>query len=111
ADIRETVVIAREEEQGQAYLCAYIVSGEVISVPELRAHLSAQLPDYMIPSYFVALDRLPLNSSGKVDRKALPVPDREASLHGYEAPRTTEEALMASVWQDVLNVKRIGVQD
>ncbi|WP_248549801.1 AMP-binding enzyme, partial [Paenibacillus odorifer] len=66
ADIREAVVIAREEEQGQAYLCAYIVSGEAIPVPELRAHLAAQLPEYMIPSYFVQLENIPLNNNGKV---------------------------------------------
>ncbi|WP_248549775.1 condensation domain-containing protein, partial [Paenibacillus odorifer] len=111
ADIREAVVIAREEEQGQAYLCAYIVIGEAIPVPELRAHLTVHLPDYMIPPYFVVLEKLPLTVNGKLDRKALPAPDRDTGLQGYEAPRTTEEALMASVWQDVLNVNRIGVQD
>ncbi|MDH6447577.1 non-ribosomal peptide synthase protein (TIGR01720 family), partial [Paenibacillus sp. PastF-4] len=111
ADICEAVVIAREEEQGQAYLCAYIVSGEAIPVPELRAHLTVHLPNYMIPPYFVVLEKLPLTVNGKLDRKALPAPDRDTGLQGYEAPRTTEEALMASVWQDVLNVNRIGVQD
>ncbi|OMD34668.1 hypothetical protein BSK56_33490, partial [Paenibacillus borealis] len=87
AQIREAVVMACEDEQGQAYLCAYLVSDESVPVPELRAHLAAQLPDYMIPSYFVELEKLPLNSNGKVDRKALPAPDREAYSEGYEAPR------------------------
>ncbi|OMD43340.1 hypothetical protein BSK56_24175, partial [Paenibacillus borealis] len=58
AHIREAVVMAREDEQGQAYLCAYLVSDEAVPVPELRAHLAAQLPDYMIPSYFVELEKL-----------------------------------------------------
>ncbi|OMD66628.1 hypothetical protein BSK62_11675, partial [Paenibacillus odorifer] len=109
--VREAVVIPREDSHRQTYLCAYIVSSEALSVPELRAHLAVQLPDYMIPPYFVVLEKLPLTVNGKLDRKALPMPDRDTGLQGYEAPRTTEEALMASVWQDVLNVKRIGVQD
>ncbi|WP_438498695.1 AMP-binding protein, partial [Paenibacillus sp. IHBB 3054] len=72
AHIREAVVMAREDEQGQAYLCAYLVSDEAVPVPELRAQLATQLPDYMIPSYFVELEKLPLTPNGKVDRKALP---------------------------------------
>ncbi|MDH6431510.1 acyl carrier protein [Paenibacillus sp. PastH-3] len=111
ADIRETVVIAREEEQGQAYLCAYIVSGEAISVPELRAHLSAQLPDYMIPSHFVELEKLPLNSNGKVDRKELPAPDREAYTEAYEAPRDALEAQLAELFAEVLGGDAIGIND
>ncbi|OMD34185.1 hypothetical protein BSK56_33665, partial [Paenibacillus borealis] len=79
--------MAREDEQGQAYLCAYLVSDEAVPVPELRAQLATQLPDYMIPSYFVELEKLPLTPNGKVDRKALPEPDREAYSEGYEAPR------------------------
>ncbi|MEK5235965.1 amino acid adenylation domain-containing protein [Paenibacillus sp. FSL L8-0470] len=97
--IREAVVMARGDEQGQAYLCAYLVSNGAVPVPELRTHLMAQLPDYMIPSYFVELEKLPLTPNGKVDRKALPAPDRETYSKGYEAPRTAQEALMVSVCQ------------
>ncbi|OMD54838.1 hypothetical protein BSK62_30455, partial [Paenibacillus odorifer] len=86
------MVIAREEEQGQTYLCAYIVSDEAIPVPELRAHLAAQLPEYMIPSYFVQLKNIPLNSNGKVNRKELPAPDLNIGLEVYEAPRDELEA-------------------
>ncbi|WP_438498510.1 non-ribosomal peptide synthetase, partial [Paenibacillus sp. IHBB 3054] len=109
--IREAVVMAREDEQGQAYLCAYLVSDAAVPVTELREHLAAHLPDYMIPSYFMELEKLPLTPNGKVDRKALPTPDRETYSKSYEAPRTAQEALMVSVWQEVLGIKRMGVKD
>ncbi|MEK4466443.1 MULTISPECIES: condensation domain-containing protein, partial [Paenibacillus] len=82
-----------------------------ISVPELRAHLSAQLPDYMIPSHFVELEKLPLNSNGKVDRKALPAPDREAYTEAYEAPRDALEAQLAELFAEVLGGDAIGIND
>ncbi|WP_442950469.1 amino acid adenylation domain-containing protein [Paenibacillus sp. FSL H7-0357] len=111
AQIREAVVMACEDEQGQAYLCAYLVSDESVPVPELRAHLAAQLPDYMIPSYFVELEKLPLNSNGKVDRKALPAPDREAYSEGYEAPRDALETQLAELFAEVLGVNEVGIGD
>ncbi|WP_162551297.1 non-ribosomal peptide synthetase, partial [Paenibacillus tepidiphilus] len=109
--IREAVVIAREDEQGQAYLCAYLVSDEAVPVPELRAQLAAQLPEYMIPSYFVELEKLPLTANGKVDRKVLPVPDREAYTEGYEAPRDALERQLAELFAEVLGVKEVGIGD
>nr|WP_231574946.1 non-ribosomal peptide synthase/polyketide synthase [Paenibacillus sp. FSL R7-0273] len=109
--IREAVVIGRKDEQGQAYLCAYVVSDKAAMAPELRSHLAGQLPDYMIPSYFVELESIPLNTNGKVDRKALPEPEAAHTSRVYEAPRTAREALLASVWQEVLGVKRLGIKD
>ncbi|MDH6431516.1 acyl carrier protein, partial [Paenibacillus sp. PastH-4] len=110
-DIREAVVIAREEEKGQAHLCAYIVSGEAVPVPELRAHLAAQLPEYMIPSYFVELENIPLNNNGKVDHKALPAPDREAYTEAYEAPRDEMEAQLTTLFAEALGGGTIGISD
>ncbi|MDH6431509.1 amino acid adenylation domain-containing protein, partial [Paenibacillus sp. PastH-4] len=110
-DIREAVVIAREEEQGQAYLCAYIVSGEAISAPELRAHLAACLPEYMIPSYFVAIDSLPLTTNGKVDRKSLPKPEAAHTGSVYEAPSTPTQRQLADIWQEVLGTEQVGIHD
>ncbi|WP_379148757.1 amino acid adenylation domain-containing protein [Paenibacillus sp. sgz500992] len=112
AHIREAVVMAREDEQGQAYLCAYLLSDETVPVAELRAHLTAQLPDYMIPSYFVELEKLPLSPNGKVDRKALPEPQgRMQAGSEYVAPRSKTEAKLATIWQDVLQVGQVGIQD
>ncbi|MEK5029836.1 amino acid adenylation domain-containing protein [Paenibacillus sp. FSL M7-1046] len=112
AQIREAVVMAREDEQGQAYLCAYLVSDEAVPVPELRAHLAAQLPEYMIPSYFVELEKLPLNSNGKVDRKALPEPQGLVQAgKEYEAPSTPTQRQLAEIWQEVLGAEQVGVYD
>ncbi|MEO2261325.1 amino acid adenylation domain-containing protein, partial [Paenibacillus amylolyticus] len=95
AHIREAVVMDQKDEQGEAYLCAYVVTDEVVPVAELREHLAAQLPDYMIPSHFVELENIPLNSNGKVDRKALPIPDGEAYTVAYEAPRDALETALS----------------
>ncbi|OMF83967.1 non-ribosomal peptide synthetase [Paenibacillus sp. FSL R7-0273] len=111
AYIREAVVLAREDEQGQVYLCAYLVSDEAVPLAELRSHLAGQLPDYMIPSYFVELEQLPLNNNGKVDRKALPAPDREAYTISYEAPRNTLETQLAELFAVVLGVNEVGISD
>ncbi|WP_438496405.1 amino acid adenylation domain-containing protein, partial [Paenibacillus sp. IHBB 3054] len=109
--IREAVVVDRKDEQGLAYLCAYIVSDEAVPAAELRAHLVAQLPDYMIPSYFVAMDGIPLTANGKVERKALPAPDREAYSGGYEAPRDALETQLAELFAEVLGVNEVGIGD
>ncbi|MBE0342526.1 DUF2974 domain-containing protein, partial [Paenibacillus sp. 28ISP30-2] len=81
-------------------------------VREIRGVLSATLPGYMIPSAFVQLDRIPLTTNGKSDRKALPAP--ETTLHTgteYVAPRTDVEQLLATIWQEVLEIPQVGVHD
>jgi acyl carrier protein len=115
--IQESVVVTREELPGDKSLVAYLVTAEAtgISLSELRSFLKEKLPDYMIPSAFVVLDALPLTPNGKVDRRALPDPGRTRSAstseETYEAPRTPVESLIAQVWQDVLRVDRVSVQD
>ncbi|MFP2934702.1 condensation domain-containing protein, partial [Pyxidicoccus sp. 3LG] len=79
---------------------------------DLRAHAQQHLPEYMVPSAFVALPALPLNANGKVDRKALPAPDASAVRHNqYVAPSTPTETTLAEVFAQVLGVERVGVQD
>ena len=85
-------------------------------VEELRQALSSQLPDYMVPAYFIMLDALPLNANGKLDRKALPAPGDDNTLGaGWEAlrvaPRTEAERIIAGIWSDVLGLERVGVTD
>lgn len=75
SSIKEVVAATREDPQGNKYICAYIVGESELTIPELREYLSKDLPDYMIPSYFVQLEKLPLSANGKVDRNALPAPD------------------------------------
>jgi amino acid adenylation domain-containing protein len=105
--VREAVVVARDGS-----LAAYVVPrGEAPSARDLRSHLLARLPEPMVPSWFVMLERLPLNPSGKVDRKALPAPDVPVSAEAYAAPRSPVEETLAAIWSEVLGVARVGVDD
>nr|AHZ46176.1 NRPS [uncultured bacterium 14-4D] len=113
-EIRQVVVVAREDAPGDPRLVAYFAAeSNSPSVSELRAHLQQKLPDYMVPSAFVALDALPLTPNGKVDTNALPAPDetRPELDHHYVAPRNSLELQLAAIWQDVLGVERVGVHD
>jgi len=110
--IMETIVIAKDGTDGDKYLCAYIVAEQEVTIAEMRAHLSRNLPDYMLPSYFVKLDKMPLNSNGKVDRKALPEPNGNINTGvDYIAPRNETEEILAKVWQTVLKAERVGIKD
>ncbi len=113
--IQEAVLLAREDEPGQPRLVAYFTEQsqvEPLAVAELRAHLLTQLPEYMVPVAFVRLDALPLTANGKVDRKALPKPERAALFtREYEAPHNELESALAQIWAQVLQVERVGRQD
>ena len=110
--IKETVVVARAEANGNQYLCAYLVGERDLTVPELREHLVKELPEYMIPSFFIQLEKLPLTPNGKIDRKALPQPDGSIiSSVRYEAPRNEVEARMVAIWKEVLGFETIGIHD
>ncbi len=134
--IKEAVVIDRLDSAGEKYLCAYIVSGgkeeqghsrndrerrimspgrssmEELTGRELREYLSRSLPGYMIPSYFVFLEKLPLNPNGKVDRQELPLPGIETA-GTYTAPRSELEDRLAGIWSGILGIDRgrIGIDD
>ncbi|WP_162950414.1 amino acid adenylation domain-containing protein [Rhizobium jaguaris] len=119
AFVREAVVVAREDRAGDKHLVAYVVTSEHADGAEgsdlagaLRAHLSAQLPDYMVPAAFVQLAALPLTPNGKLDRKALPVPDDDAyARRAYEAPQGEIETTLAEIWTELLGVERVGRHD
>jgi amino acid adenylation domain-containing protein len=110
-EIKDVVVVSKEDSRGtHRYLCAYFVSDGELSMTRLREYLSGSLPDYMIPSYFVPLDTIPLTPNGKVDRRALPGPESAAGRE-YSAPRDELEKQLISIWSDVLNVGRMGIDD
>ena len=112
--VSEVAVLAREDVPGDKRLVAYLVAKNDVhlSVAELRQHLMAQLPEYMVPSAFVVLDALPQSANGKLDRKALPAPDGSAVVRReYEAPRTDSEVALAEVWQTLLGIERVGRHD
>ncbi|TDF41774.1 amino acid adenylation domain-containing protein [Alteromonadaceae bacterium M269] len=77
----------------------------------LKAHVSTHLPNYMVPSFMVSLDSLPLTPNGKIDRKALPAPNINTQTQAYVAPNTETETLLCEIWQEVLDVERVGVTD
>ncbi|MCP4149357.1 MAG: AMP-binding protein, partial [bacterium] len=111
-EIENAVVSALREDIGENYLCAYIVtpSEEEIQPEELRRKLAENLPDYMIPVYFMRLDSIPLTTSGKVDVKALPKPQK-GTIQQYVAPRDHQEEKLAEIWSQVLAVEKeqIGI--
>ncbi|CAN2534203.1 Linear+gramicidin+synthase+subunit+D [Methylocapsa aurea] len=112
--LREAVVIASEDGRGDKRLVAYVVAAEgaALEIAELRGALARELPDYMIPAAFVALDALPLTPNGKIDRRALPAPDLDAQIaHRYVAPRNATEKALCRIFADVLGIDRVGVDD
>ena len=113
--VREAAAALRKGAGGDVALVAYVV-GEDGAAPDaaaLRASLKDKLPEYMIPSAYVALDALPLTANGKVNRRALPAPERALRNAGdsYAAPRTKAEAAVAAIWKEALGVERVGVHD
>ncbi|MEP7247500.1 MAG: amino acid adenylation domain-containing protein, partial [Gammaproteobacteria bacterium] len=112
--VKEAAVVAREDIPGEKRLVAYVTQRDEIrpSADALRAHLKTALPEYMVPSAIVFLERLPLSPNGKLDRRALPTPEPGAfSLRQYEAPHGEVEEGIARIWQELLRLDRIGRQD
>jgi hypothetical protein len=111
--VKEAVVIAREDVPGEKRLVAYVTHRVTApSIDELRAHAKARLPEFMVPSAYVQLATLPLTPHGKVDRKALPAPESAAyALKMYEPPRGQIELALATMWQELLHVERVGRGD
>ena len=112
AAVREAVVLALDAPSGKQ-LVAYLVSdAEQAALRDaLKAHLKAQLPDYMVPAHLIVLDSMPLTANGKLDRRALPQPDPEANRQLYVAPRNELEITLAAIWCTVLNVQQVGLDD
>ncbi|ARO86883.1 non-ribosomal peptide synthetase [Nitrosospira lacus] len=108
--VREAVATVREDTPGDKRLAAYVVADKAPSASEWRSFLQARLPDYMVPSAFVALPALPLTANGKIDRAALPVPAmaREAEA---AVPRTEDEQRLAEIFAQVLRLDQVGVHD
>jgi thioesterase domain-containing protein/acyl carrier protein len=112
-EVREAVVIAREEKSGDKQLVAYVVPKLEKPLPStLLGFLKQKLPDYMIPAAFVVLESLPLNPNGKLDRRALPSPDKSSYLEtSFVPPRDALESELAQIWSSLLDVHPVGVTD
>ncbi|PDX91100.1 non-ribosomal peptide synthetase [Bacillus thuringiensis] len=112
--VREGIVLVREDVPGDKKLIAYIVGDNLMptAIGELRNYMSGQLPEYMVPSAFVLLDKFPLTINGKVDKKVLPAPDMFAVERAkYIEPETQIEKILADTWEEVLGIQEIGIDD
>ncbi|MGA8942368.1 MAG: amino acid adenylation domain-containing protein, partial [Thermoactinomyces sp.] len=110
ASVKEAIVTARQDLSGEPQLCAYYVPSAPCTVDELRQHLGKELPDYMIPDHFVQLEKLPLTANGKVDKKALPVPDSDVKAN-YMPPANPIEEKLEEIWKNVLEQDSFGRED
>ena len=114
--VRDAVVVAREDTPGDKRLVAYVVAvpGESVDQVTVREALKTQLPDYMVPSHVMVLDAFPLTPNAKIDRKALPAPESAGTASAaqtFVAADNDLERTIAGIWQEILNVPRVGVQD
>jgi amino acid adenylation domain-containing protein len=118
-NVREAVVLAREDQQGDKRLVAYVTpavgehdSALELAVETLHVHLASLLPEYMVPTAFVMMAKLPLTPNGKLDRDALPAPEAGAYItRNYEAPIGEVESTLARIWEEVLKVDKVGRHD
>jgi polyketide synthase PksJ len=120
--IKEAAVIARTDDQGNAHLYGYYVPGPspaapgketMLTVSEIRKYLSGELPEYMIPSYYIELQQMPLTPNGKVDRQRLPEPESIRPQLGvtYIAPATNIEKHISDIWREILQLDKVGIDD
>ena len=111
--VKDVAVTDHAESNGETYLCAYVVLSEELASSDLRDFMRQDLPEPMVPSFFVNLPALPRTFSGKVDRRALPRPERkrDAMKAPFVAPRTPTEEIVAGIWTQVLDIKEVGIHD
>lgn len=111
AQVRQAIAVLQGKEQSDVHLIAYVtLTDGPESIPDLRGHLREVLPDYMVPAHVVVLDAMPLSPHGKIDRSALPQPAAPRRT-GVVGPRDDIERAVAEIWQDVLGLAQIGVDD
>ncbi|PEB43792.1 non-ribosomal peptide synthetase, partial [Bacillus thuringiensis] len=110
--VKDTVVLDREDADGNKYLCGYIVKELDVSIEGIKAGARAELPEYMVPNIMVEIDEIPLTANGKIDRKVLlnieVVPSKS---NEYEAPRNDIEGKLVRMWEDILGIDRVGIHD
>jgi amino acid adenylation domain-containing protein len=118
-EVREAVVLAREDTVGEKRLVAYYTASgighaeeENVGAERLRAHLAGKLPDYMVPAAYIRMETLPLTSNGKLDRNVLPAPEADTYIsRRYEAPQGDLETALAAIWAEVVKLERVGRRD
>jgi len=110
--VEDAAVLAHNDSFGNKFLCAYYVSTEKLGKDELKANLSKDIPNYMVPNIYIHMTKFPITPNGKIDRKALPIPDLSKELaKNYIAPENEKEKFIAGVWGEVLGIEKVGVKD
>lgn len=112
-NIQDVVVVAKQDQEKETYLCAYVVTKkESLNRAQIKDYLQQMLPSYMVPAYFMELEKLPMTINGKVDKKALPEPDVEGFIQAqYEEPRNSIDECLVKIWCEVLGLKKVGIKD
>ena len=110
SNVKDCAVIARNDQNGEKAIYAYLVSDEEISVSEIRDTLAKTLPEYMIPAYMTQIEKIPVTRNGKLDKRALPEIEGK-SERAYVAPRNPEEEAVCAVFENVLGVEKVGIKD
>lgn len=106
--VRDAVAALRTSPQGARQLCGYVTLAEACTMEQIREHLAARLPGFMVPGWLQEIEAIPLGPNGKIDRAALPAPAQE---NGVARPQTAEERALAEIWQEVLEIPSVGVDD
>ncbi|WP_010250906.1 AMP-binding protein [Acetivibrio cellulolyticus] len=110
--VKEGAVIAKRDHRGNNYICAFIVSGAEVSLSDIKQYLKSELPEYMVPSYVVQIDKMPLTENGKLDRMALQSINIKIATAGIDAkPANDLEKLLVDVWKEILDVEQINMND
>jgi len=109
--VHDAVIKDFKNQYGQVYLVAYYVEKESVDADEIKAAVSEKLPSYMIPAFFVKLDKLPVNANGKLDRSALQAPEAGAFKNDYSAPETDMQKAICSAFEKILTVENVGIDD
>ncbi|MHB8063935.1 MAG: condensation domain-containing protein [Ruminiclostridium sp.] len=109
--IREAAVITIENDINDKYICAYLTSDKDINELNLSTYLKRDLPSYMIPSYYIQMDKIPVTPNGKIDRRKLPELHYETENSNYEEPRNETEKVMVEIWKEVLGLEKVGIND
>lgn len=110
--VKQSAVIARSNKTGSKILIGYIVPKEDFNKEEIVSYLQSRLPEYMVPAVWIELETLPITSSGKINKKALPDPDTgELLINQYVAPRNETERILAEIWKELLGIENVGIHD
>jgi acyl carrier protein len=104
------VVTLGTRKSGEKYICAYFTAASSLEISPIRDYLAGLLPSYMIPAYFVQVEKIPLTPNGKIDKKRLPAPEARTGER-FVAPKSNSEKIIASLWQEILELENIGIDD